>query len=98
MSSQRSTRKSRGAAKVKVFDEETRKAIKRKQLDALEKDNWQEERRTLAEENDEDYVQMDEDDDSDDGAHHSLARASSSDRSHPHAPSPAASSQGAPSP
>ena len=46
-------------AKVKIFDEATRREIKRKRLDSLEKDNWHEERR-LEDEDDDDYNPLDD--------------------------------------
>lgn len=62
----RSQRQRQGAAKTRVFDDHTRKEIKRKRLAALENDNWQEEKqREMMEEDDEDYKMSD---DSGDGA------------------------------
>ena len=63
----RSARQRSGSTKVRVFDEHTRKEIKRKQLAALEQDNWHEERRVAEEDDDEDYNPLDDGDDSDGG-------------------------------
>ena len=62
----KSARQRQGTAKVRSFDESTRKEIKRKRLDSLEADNWQEDRRKDDEEDD-DYNPLD-DDESGDGA------------------------------
>ena len=48
----RSARQRQGTAKTRVFDEHTRKEIKRKRLAALEQDNWHEERRAAEEDDD----------------------------------------------
>ena len=62
------SRASRGKSKVRVFDEHTRSEIKRKRLNSLEADNWQEERHKDVDEDDDDYNPMDDDDASGDGA------------------------------
>ena len=64
----RSSRQRTGTSKVRVFDENTRKEIKRKRLDSLENDNWQEERQREVDDEDDDYNPMD-DGDSDSGTH-----------------------------
>ena len=64
----RSSRQRQGTSKVRVFDENTRKEIKRKRLDSLENDNWQEERQREVDDEDDDYNPMD-DGDSDSGTH-----------------------------
>ena len=56
------------SAKIKIFDEHTRKEIKRKFLDSLEWDNPYQELHRLVDEEDEDYNPLDEGDDSGDGA------------------------------
>jgi hypothetical protein len=56
------------SAKIKIFDEHTRKEIKRKFLDSLEWDNPYQERHRDVDEDDEDYNPLDEGDDSGDGA------------------------------
>ena len=63
----RSSRQRTGTSKVRVFDENTRKEIKRKRLDSLEADNWQEERQREVDDEDDDYNPLD-DGDSGDGA------------------------------
>ena len=65
----RSARQRQGTSKVRVFDEHTRKEIKRKRLDSLENDNWQEERQKLEDEEDDDYNPLDDGDESGDGVH-----------------------------
>ncbi len=64
MEVKRSTRVRKASAYVRVFDEHTRNEIKRKRLDALEKDNWQEEKQAVGDEEDDDYNPMDDGDDS----------------------------------
>ena len=55
--------------KTRVFDEATRKELKRKRLNALENDNWQQERqREILDEDDDDYNPLDDGDESGDGA------------------------------
>ena len=64
----RSSRTRKASAKVRVFEQHMRDEIKRKRLASLEQDNWHEERRTVDEDEDEDYVPLD-DDESGDGEH-----------------------------
>uniref|UniRef100_A0A7S4NC35 Vps72/YL1 C-terminal domain-containing protein n=1 Tax=Prymnesium polylepis TaxID=72548 RepID=A0A7S4NC35_9EUKA len=56
----RSSRTKKATDKVRKFDGHMRSEIRKKKLDALEQDNWQEEKPRVEEEEDEDY--MDEDD------------------------------------
>lgn len=50
------SQRSGAAKKTRVFDEHTRKEIKRKKLDQLENDNWIEER-PKDEEDDDEYME-----------------------------------------
>ena len=51
----RSTRTRKLSSRVRVFDEHTRAEITRKKLDALEKDNWLEDKRKGEDDDDEEY-------------------------------------------
>ena len=55
------------SSKIKIFDEHTRREIKRKRLDSLEWDNPYQERHRDVDEDDEDYNPLDEGDESGDG-------------------------------
>lgn len=55
-----STRTRQLSDKVRVFDDHTRQELKRKRLDALERDNWQED---VVDADDDEYVPGDDDDD-----------------------------------
>ena len=57
----RSTRAKKSTDKVRIFDANTRAEIRKKKLDALEADNWHEEKPRAEEEDDEEY--MDDEDD-----------------------------------
>jgi len=56
----RSSRQRQASSKVRVFDQATRNEIKRKRLDSLEADNWQEEKRKDEDEEDDDYNPLDD--------------------------------------
>ena len=51
----RSTRTRKLSSRVRVFDEHTRAEITRKKLDALEKDNWLEDKRKGEDDDAEEY-------------------------------------------
>lgn len=73
---QRSSRQRKASKAARTFDQNQRNELKRKRLEALERDNWQEEKERPEDEEDDDYVPLDDSDD--DGAPpHTRARAQS---------------------
>lgn len=71
----RPTRARKATSKVRVFDQSTRNEIRKKRLDALEADNWQEEKPKAEEEDDDEYIYAS----SGDGAHRPTRHARHAD-------------------